>query len=275
MHQGSEVADGWLKQAAERVGGSVATNVPGAGLFCDMARLDGPEFRAADLHASIRDFYEHTSQWRMEVWTQWNPLFQPAGELISRLWAGVCSSCRFPPVHSMSPTAWTAESSSSSAPATNRSRPAGCVRSERPASMSPAAATRVGCCPVRPNRASTLPSRWSTAMSRSSSSPECFPAGVWSYEFAGQPLRQQRRLRRRRRGRHARGPRAHPRDLQGLRRRRRRAPHAPPPSTLVCICCPPALQTQPCRRLSSAPLAADECVADWTARLVGAHLRPG
>ncbi|MPY81456.1 MAG: hypothetical protein GEV04_24350, partial [Actinophytocola sp.] len=28
--------------------------------------------------------YQHTSDWRMEMWTQWHPLFQPGGELISR-----------------------------------------------------------------------------------------------------------------------------------------------------------------------------------------------
>lgn len=55
-----------------------------AGLLADMRQLDGPEFRAAELHPRIRDFYEHTSNWRMEVWTQWK--FQPGGELVSRLW---------------------------------------------------------------------------------------------------------------------------------------------------------------------------------------------
>ena len=86
MNRGSAVADGWLEQAAGGLGGSVAKNRPRAVLIYDMARLDGSAFRASDLHPSIRDFYEHTSEWRMEVWTQWNPLFQPGGELISRLW---------------------------------------------------------------------------------------------------------------------------------------------------------------------------------------------
>ena len=86
MHHGSAVADGWLEHAAEGLGASVARNVPGAGLVSDMAKLAGSTFRAADLHPSIRDFYEHTSEWQMEAWIQWNPLFQPGGELISRLW---------------------------------------------------------------------------------------------------------------------------------------------------------------------------------------------
>lgn len=86
MHDGSTVGDGWLEQAALELGGAVAKDRSGAGLLTDMEQLDGPGFRAADLHPRIRDFYEHTSNWRMEVWTQWNPVFQPGGELISRLW---------------------------------------------------------------------------------------------------------------------------------------------------------------------------------------------
>ena len=50
-----------------------------------MASLDGPGFVAADLVPQVRDFYEHTANWRMEVWTAWAPLFWPGGELISRL----------------------------------------------------------------------------------------------------------------------------------------------------------------------------------------------
>ena len=59
--------------------------MPGAGLIADMAALDGPGFRADDLQSLVRDFYEHTSLWRMEVWTGWTPLFWPGGELVSRL----------------------------------------------------------------------------------------------------------------------------------------------------------------------------------------------
>ncbi len=39
-----------------------------------------PDFTAAALRPEVRDFYEHTSEWRMEVWTQWNALFQPGGD---------------------------------------------------------------------------------------------------------------------------------------------------------------------------------------------------
>lgn len=79
------VGDGWLHAAAAELGGTARDGTTGAGLLPDMSELDGPEFAAADLRPEIRDFYEHTSHWRMEVWTQWNALFQPGGELVSRL----------------------------------------------------------------------------------------------------------------------------------------------------------------------------------------------
>lgn len=47
--------------------------------------LDGTTFRADELDPVVRNFYENTAKWRMEVWTQWSGLFQPGGELISRL----------------------------------------------------------------------------------------------------------------------------------------------------------------------------------------------
>jgi len=84
MHDGQTIGDGWLGAAAAALGGTLRER-DGAGLVPDLGELDGSTFRAADLRPEVRHFYEHTSEWRMEVWTQWNPLFAPGGELISRL----------------------------------------------------------------------------------------------------------------------------------------------------------------------------------------------
>jgi len=84
MHDTATVGDSWLAAAATAHGGTVAEGVSG-GLLASMSQLDGPEFRAAAVRPEIRSFYEETSLWRMEVWTQWNPVFQPGGELITRL----------------------------------------------------------------------------------------------------------------------------------------------------------------------------------------------
>ena len=73
MSAGPVVRDGWLAGAAGLAGGEVHEDVPGAGLLAHMSALDGPGFDAADLQPQICDFYEHTSDWRMEVWSSWQP----------------------------------------------------------------------------------------------------------------------------------------------------------------------------------------------------------
>jgi hypothetical protein len=82
---GPTVGDGWLEAEARLVGGRIDEDRPGAGLLASMDLLDGPGFRAADLAPQVRDFYEHTSEWCVEVWSSWSPLFWPAGEMVSRL----------------------------------------------------------------------------------------------------------------------------------------------------------------------------------------------
>ncbi|WP_307816422.1 hypothetical protein [Nocardioides limicola] len=82
---GVTVADGWLAAEAELAGGRVVEGEDGAGLLPDLAVLDGPGFAAADVHPRIRAFYEHSSDWRMEVWAGWSPVFWLGGEVVSRL----------------------------------------------------------------------------------------------------------------------------------------------------------------------------------------------
>ncbi|GAB4011553.1 hypothetical protein [Nocardioides ultimimeridianus] len=85
MAEGPTVRDSWLAAEAAYHGGEVQEDVPGAGLMDAMSALDGPGFTAADLAPEVRDFYEHTSEWRMEAWSSWAPWFWPAGEGVSRL----------------------------------------------------------------------------------------------------------------------------------------------------------------------------------------------
>jgi hypothetical protein len=81
-----KVTDEWLEAEATRHGGVLQPDDPDAGLLPSMSRLDGPGFDAERLRPEIRDFYEHTAAWRMEVWTGWSPLFWPGGELVARLY---------------------------------------------------------------------------------------------------------------------------------------------------------------------------------------------
>ncbi|GAA1824676.1 hypothetical protein GCM10009812_16070 [Nocardioides marinus] len=79
------VTDDWLEVEAAHHGGRVLRDEPGAGLLRDLADLDGPGFSAAAVRPEIRDFYEHTSRWRLEVWVGWSPVLWPGGELVARL----------------------------------------------------------------------------------------------------------------------------------------------------------------------------------------------
>jgi hypothetical protein len=85
MSHSPKVTDGWVEAEAALHGGGLDSKHPGAGLLPSMTLLDGPGFDAERLRPEIRDFYEHTAAWQMEVWTGWSPLFWPAGELVSRL----------------------------------------------------------------------------------------------------------------------------------------------------------------------------------------------
>jgi hypothetical protein len=85
MSRSAKVTDEWLEAEASWHGGVLEPAGPEAGLMPAMSELDGPGFDSARLRPEIRDFYEHTAGWQMEVWTGWSPLFWPGGELVSRL----------------------------------------------------------------------------------------------------------------------------------------------------------------------------------------------
>ena len=78
-----EIGNEWLDLEAERHGGSVRTG----GLLQEMSLLDGPGFKASDLAQPVVDFYERTSSWRLDVWSQWCPAAWPFGWLISSVFA--------------------------------------------------------------------------------------------------------------------------------------------------------------------------------------------
>lgn len=49
------------------------------GLLSDCSLLDGEGFDSQNLHPLVRDFYEHTGRFHLDVWSQWSPLFWPFG----------------------------------------------------------------------------------------------------------------------------------------------------------------------------------------------------
>ncbi|MFT3877508.1 MAG: hypothetical protein QM708_13960 [Propioniciclava sp.] len=74
--------EGWLDEL--RGSGRVRDDIPGNGILPDLGVLDSAGFRAADLHPLVRDFYEHTSLWDMDVRIVWSRWFAFGGWLIER-----------------------------------------------------------------------------------------------------------------------------------------------------------------------------------------------
>lgn len=80
------VGDAWIAQHADRVGASIREDDTG-GLLPDLRVLDGPGLAAARLRPQIRDFYEHTSSWQLDVWSRWSQWAEPGGRLLDAIFA--------------------------------------------------------------------------------------------------------------------------------------------------------------------------------------------
>ena len=80
------VGDAWLAAHAHVLNARVRDRDT-AGLLPDMSVLDSAEFTAAALHPEVRDFYEHTAQWRLDVWSQWSAWMRPGGVVLSALFS--------------------------------------------------------------------------------------------------------------------------------------------------------------------------------------------
>lgn len=81
-----DIGGTWLGDEVRRVAG-IAVTEHDQGLLPVMSVLDRDDFRTGDLHPDIVDFYEHTRRWRMDVWSQWSPVFLPGAWGLMALFA--------------------------------------------------------------------------------------------------------------------------------------------------------------------------------------------
>lgn len=66
---GDYIGDRPYEEVAARENLELVRRSSTGGLLPDMAMLDGPTFRADQLRPEVRHFYEHTSAYRMDVWS--------------------------------------------------------------------------------------------------------------------------------------------------------------------------------------------------------------
>jgi hypothetical protein len=67
---GAVIGDAPYEEVATRDGLSIERRASRGGLVPDCRQLDGEGFDAAQLHPAVRDFYEHTAEFAMDVWSR-------------------------------------------------------------------------------------------------------------------------------------------------------------------------------------------------------------
>ena len=75
----------YVEQLAKVTGGTFRRNPPDVGILASLDSLAGPSFDAARVHPLIREFYEHTSRFRLSIIPEWRRWMKPGYESFKRL----------------------------------------------------------------------------------------------------------------------------------------------------------------------------------------------
>jgi hypothetical protein len=75
----------YVEQLAHVRGGTFRRNPPDVGILASLDGLDGPDFDAHRVHPLIREFYEHTSRFKLSIVPEWRRWMKPGYEIFKRL----------------------------------------------------------------------------------------------------------------------------------------------------------------------------------------------
>jgi hypothetical protein len=75
----------YVEQLAKLRGGTFRRNPPDVGIIASLDSLDGPTFDPGRVHPLIREFYEHTSRFRLSIVPEWRRWMKPAYEVFKLL----------------------------------------------------------------------------------------------------------------------------------------------------------------------------------------------
>ncbi len=75
----------YVEQLAKVRGGTFRRNPPDVGILASLDSLDGPSFDAQRVHPLIREFYEHTSRFKLSIIPEWRRWMKPGYEVFKRL----------------------------------------------------------------------------------------------------------------------------------------------------------------------------------------------
>jgi hypothetical protein len=75
------VGGDYVEQLARARGGTFRRNPPDVGILASLDSLQGPTFDPSRVHPLIREFYEHTSRFRLSIVPEWRRWMKPVYEL--------------------------------------------------------------------------------------------------------------------------------------------------------------------------------------------------
>src|SRR5215813_3998348 len=77
------VGTGYVRELAEVIGGRYVADVPDVGIVASVGELAGPEFDPAGIDPRVREFYEHTTRFTLDIDPEWRLWVRP-GYLLYR-----------------------------------------------------------------------------------------------------------------------------------------------------------------------------------------------
>jgi hypothetical protein len=77
------VGTGYVRELATELGGRYEAAAPDVGIVASLAELAGPSFDPASVHPLVREFYEHTSRFGLDIVPHWRAWVRP-GYLLYR-----------------------------------------------------------------------------------------------------------------------------------------------------------------------------------------------
>jgi hypothetical protein len=75
----------YVEQLAKVRGGTFHRNLPDVGILASLDGLNGPTFEAGRVHPLIREFYEHTSRFKLSIIPEWRRWMKPGYEVFKLL----------------------------------------------------------------------------------------------------------------------------------------------------------------------------------------------
>ena len=77
------VGTGYVRELADALGGRYVADAPDVGIVASVDELAGPQFDPADVDPQVREFYEHTTRFALDIVPQWRVWVRP-GYLLYR-----------------------------------------------------------------------------------------------------------------------------------------------------------------------------------------------